>query len=93
LAKIPSAQFDTNKAYFHLLLLAHNLVNWFKRLCLPAEYHSMTLGTPRRQLLMIPGEFVHLRQGPPLRIPSLPSEQAIIKHPFKRIDRLKIQSV
>ncbi len=90
LAKIPTSRFPANEAYFHLLLFAYNLVNWFKRLCLPAEYHTTTLGTLRRRLLMIPGEFVHSRQGPTLRLPSSPSEQELIKHALKRIDQLKI---
>jgi hypothetical protein len=90
LAKIPTSQFAANEAYFHLLLLGYNLVNWFKRLCLPREYHTMTLGTLRPRLLMIPGEFVHTRQGPTLRLPSSPTEQAAIKHALNQIARLKI---
>lgn len=90
LGKIPSGQFADNEAHFHLLLFAYNLVNWFKRLCLPPECHSMTLGTLRRQLLMIPGQFVRARQGPTLRIPSLPSERAIIEYALNRMERLRI---
>jgi hypothetical protein len=90
LAKIPTGQFTANEAYFHLSLLAYNLVNWFKRLCLLPAYHSMTLGTLRRQLLMIPGEFVHTRQGPTLRLPSSPAEQEAINYAASRIARLKI---
>ena len=90
LAKIPTSQFAANEAYFHLLLLAYNLMNWFKRLCLPVEYHAMTLGTLRRRLLMIPGEFVHARQGPTLRLPPSPIEQGVIKHALSRIAQLKI---
>lgn len=89
LAKIPTGQFAANEAYFHLLLLAYNLVNWFKRLCLPAQYHTMTLGTLRRRLLMIPGAFAHARNGPTLRLPSSPSEQEVIRYALKQIDRLK----
>jgi len=90
LAKIPTHQFAANQAYFRLLLLAYNLVNWFKRLCLPEEYHSTTLGTLRRRLLMIPGQFVQTRQGPTLRIPSSPSEQGLITYALTRMDRLRI---
>ena len=90
LAKIPTHQFAANEAYFHLLLFAYNLVNWFKRLCLPDEYHSTTLGTLRRRLLMIPGQLVQTRQGPTLRIPSSPSERGLIARSLTRIDRLKI---
>ncbi len=90
LAKIPTAQFAANEAYFHLLLLAYNLMSWFKRLCLPEQYRSATLGTLRRRLLMIPGEFAYTRQGPTLRLPSSPSEQEAIIYALERIDRLKI---
>lgn len=89
LAKIPSHQFAANEAYFHLLLFAYNLVNWFKRLCLPEEYHSTTLGTLRAQLLMMPGQFVQTRQGPTLRIPSSPSERGLITYALAEIDRVK----
>ena len=91
LAKIPTGQFAANEAYFHLLLFAYALVNWFKRLCLPTGYRSATLGTLRRRLLMIPGEYVQARHGPTLRLPSSPSEQQAIEHALKRIDRLRLK--
>ncbi len=62
LAKIPTNQFAANEAYFHLLLFAYNAMNWFKRLCLPPEDHSLTLGTLRRRLLLIPGDLCTLRR-------------------------------
>lgn len=90
LAKIPTSQFAANEAYFHLLLLAYNVVNWYKRLCLPAQYHAMTLGTLRPRLLMLPAEFVRLSQGQTLRFPPVLPEQAAIKHALERIDRFRI---
>lgn len=90
LAKIPTGQFAANEAYFHLLLFAYNVVNWFKRLCLPPEFHSMTLGTLRRRLFMIPGQFVGATRRPTLRLPAFPGEQEAIKHALKRIDHLRI---
>jgi hypothetical protein len=90
LAKIPTGQFAANEAYFHLLLLAYNLVNWYKRLCLPVQYHAMTLGTLRPRLLMLPAEFVRLSQGQTLRFPPVLPEQAAIKHALERIDRFRI---
>ena len=33
LGHIPGHHFRANETYFHLLLLAYNLTNWFKRLC------------------------------------------------------------
>jgi hypothetical protein len=43
LGRIPTRHFFANETYFHLLLLAYNLVNWFKRLCLPPELQAATL--------------------------------------------------
>ncbi len=90
LAKIPTAQFAANEAYFHLLLFAYNLVNWMKRLCLPAAYHAMMLSTLRPRLFMLPAEFIRTSQGQMLRFPPALPEQALIKHALKRIERLRI---
>jgi hypothetical protein len=57
---------------------------------LPPAYHTMTLGTLRRQLLMTPGALAQKAQGPVLRIPSAPSRQEAIKHARKRIARIKL---
>lgn len=70
LAKIPTKHFAANEAYFHLLLFASNLVNWFKRLCLPQEFQNMTLKTLRMQLLFVPGELVRTHNKPVLKFPS-----------------------
>jgi len=37
LGKIPTKDFQANEAFFHIVLLAYNLLNWFKRLCAPAR--------------------------------------------------------
>ncbi len=37
LGTIPSRRWEVNEAYFQLVLLAYNLLNWFRRLCVPAE--------------------------------------------------------
>lgn len=70
LAKIPTQQFRANEAYFHLLLLSYNLINWFKRLCLPDHFRPMTLRTLRAQLLLVPGELVRVDNHPILKLPS-----------------------
>jgi hypothetical protein len=90
LAKIPTSQFAANEAYFHLLLFAYNLMNWFKRLCLPAAHQSMTLATLRRELLMLPGELVRTKNIPTLRLPPSEAEPTLIQHALDRIGKLKI---
>jgi hypothetical protein len=90
LAKIPTGQFAANEAYFHLLLVAYNLVNWMKRLCLPTAYHAMMLSTLRPRLFMLPAEFVRLSEGQTLRFPSALPERVAIEYALKRIDQLRI---
>jgi hypothetical protein len=58
LGNIPTRHFLANEAYFHLLLLAYNLMNWFKRLCLPPDYQAMTLQSLRQRVLHMPAELV-----------------------------------
>ena len=43
LGKIQTKHFAANEAYFQTLLFSYNLINWFKRLCFPAEFQNMTL--------------------------------------------------
>ena len=70
LAKIPTQHWSANEAYFHLLLLAYNLINWFKHLCLPPSFQTMKLSTIRTRLLLIPGELVRVGNRPLLKLPA-----------------------
>ena len=70
LGKIPTKRFAANEAYFHTLLFSYNLINWFKRLCLPTEFQNMTLRTLRSRLLLIPGELIKSDNRPTLKLPS-----------------------
>ena len=57
--KLPTQKFLANWAWFLIDQLAWNLVAWFKRLCLPKEYHKATVKTIRHQLLKVAGKIVH----------------------------------
>jgi len=69
LGKISTKYFAANEAYFHTLLFSYNLINWFKRLCLPAKFQNMALKTLRARLLLIPGELIRPDNRPTLKIP------------------------
>ena len=90
LAKIPTKYFAANEAYFHVLLFSYNLVNWFKRLCLPRDIQSMTLGTLRARLLLIPGVLVRPDNRPTLRLPADFWYQDAFEYAIRRIDQLEI---
>lgn len=47
LGKIPTRYWEANVAYFHLVGFAYNLLNWFKRFCLPEPYDRHSLQTIR----------------------------------------------
>lgn len=56
--KIPSGDWVANVAFFQLVLLACNLVHWFRRLCLPAAYRTATVETVRTDFLVLPARMV-----------------------------------
>ena len=70
LAKIPTAEWLPNVAFFQLLLFAFDLVHYFKRLCLPPAYRTTTLKTVRRELLVIPGRLVKIGNRYRLKLPK-----------------------
>jgi hypothetical protein len=90
LGSVPSHHFFANETYFHLLLLAYNLVNWFKRLCLPPEWQPLTLETLRRRLLLTPAQLLRTDNRPRLALRTSPSTEAAWKFAGRRIERLKV---
>lgn len=89
LAKIPTKHFAANEAYFHILLFSYNLINWFKRLCLPQEFQNMTLSTLRHRLLLIPGELIRSGNRPTLKLPSNYLYKDAFEYAVKKIGKLK----
>ena len=62
LGSIPTRHFFANETYFHLLLLAYNLVNWFKRLCLPDRLTERSSPNPAPPYLLDAGATALHRQ-------------------------------
>lgn len=90
LAKIPTRHFAANETYFHLLLFAYNLINWFKRLCLPKEFKKMTLKTLRSQIIFVPGELVRTDNKPILKFSVAYWHKDAMEYAMKRIETIKI---
>lgn len=90
LNKIPTKNFTANEIYFHLLLLAYNLINWFKRLCLPREFQLATLGTLRNQLLIVPGQLVYTDNRPTLKLPENFLHRDVFEYALRQIQRIRI---
>lgn len=77
LTKIPTQSYTANIAYLQLLLFAFNIVNWFKRLCLPKEFRYKTLQTIRQDLIVIPARLVKIGRSNILKLPA--------KYPYQRL--------
>ena len=90
LSQIPTGQWVANVAYFHVMMLAYNLVHWFKRLCLPREYAHATVETVRRDFLALPGRLAHPGGRHVLQLPSgYPLKKEFLEA-VRRLDRLRL---
>jgi hypothetical protein len=73
LGKIPTNDFQANEAFFQIVLLAYNLLNWFKRLCVPPHLQRTTLQRLRQRLFVVPAQLVRPDGVPTLHLaPSYP---------------------
>jgi hypothetical protein len=70
LGKIPTKGWVANVAFFQMLLLAYNIVHWFKRLCLPKEYLYVTLDTIRTDFLVLPAKSTNTGHRNVLQLPK-----------------------
>jgi hypothetical protein len=58
LGKIPIQDFTANEVFFQIVVLAYNLLNWFKRLCVPPHLRRATLQRLRQRLFLVPAQLV-----------------------------------
>jgi hypothetical protein len=70
LGNIPTSHFFANETSCHLLLLAYNLMNWFKRLCLPPDFQQATLQSIRHQIFLMPAQILRIGNRPRLVWPG-----------------------
>jgi hypothetical protein len=89
LGSIPTRHFFANETYFHLLLLAYNLVNWFRRLCLPPEFAHATLQTLRHKILLTPAQLRRTDNRPTLALPVGGPRDLAWKYALHQLARLK----
>lgn len=90
LGKIPTDDWKANVAFFQILLLAYNLVHWFKRLCLPREYLYATLDTIRTDFLVLPAKLTKEGSKNVLVLPHDYHYQKEFTTALKTIDRLRL---
>jgi hypothetical protein len=88
LAKIPTADWIPNVAFFQLLLFAFDVMHYFRRLCLPPAYHTKTLKTIRRELLVIPGRLVKTDNRYCLKLPRGYHFRRVFEYAVRQIQKL-----
>jgi Transposase DDE domain group 1 len=89
LGKIPTKDFEANEAFFQIVLLAYNLLNWFKRLCVPAHLRRATLQRLRQRLFLVPAQLVRPHGVPTLRIAPSYAWISDFTETLRRIRRLR----
>jgi hypothetical protein len=89
LAKIPTNNFLANQAYFCLLLFAYNIVNWFKRICLPKKFQHATLQTIRTELIVLPARLVKSGSRNVLKLPSEYISKQSLDHIIHKIEKMR----
>lgn len=90
LGKIPSRSFQANSTHFELILFAYDLVNWFRRLCLPGKWQKATLHTLRTELLVLPARLLNIENYNVLKLPPRYVHQKMFREAAKKIEKLHI---
>lgn len=89
LNKIPTHNWVANVAFLQLLLLAYNLVLWFKRLCLPEDYVRATVETIRAEFLVLPGKLTRHGSRNVLQLPKDYQHQKIFLEAARKIEKME----
>jgi len=90
LTKIPTQSYTANIAYLQILLFAFNIVNWFKRLCLPQEFRYKTLQTIRQDLITITARLIRTGHRNELKFPVGYPHKKLFYQIMEKIENLKI---
>lgn len=91
LSKLPTADWLANVAFFHLVLLAYDLMHWFRRLCLPPEYQEATLETVRTDFLVLPARWTKIANHKVLQLPPGYRHRRDFLAAWKKIQALEIR--
>jgi len=89
LGQIPTRDWLANVAFFQIVLLAYDIVHWFKRLYLPKKYHNATLDTVRTMFLAVPARFAKRGSQNILSLPAGYPHRKEFAAAFKKLERRK----
>jgi hypothetical protein len=84
---LPSGCFAGNRVFCQLLVLAYNLVNLFRRLCLPEQAQRQHVPGLRRRLLGVPGRVARTDEGSRLRCSRMGPHVSWLEHLLEALGR------
>ena len=90
LGKIPTDSWTANVAFFQLMLLALNLMHWFKRLCLKPERWGDTLDSIRTDLIVLPARLVTEQHKKIIKLPHDHHHQKEFLEAWEKIHNLRL---
>lgn len=90
LSRIPTRLFLSNQIYFHLLTFSYNIVNWFKRICLPEEFQKKTMHTLRNDLLVLPAKLVKIDNKNLLKLPRNYIYQKAFQYALHKLEKFNL---
>ena len=90
LGQIPTTRFTANAVHFELILLAYDLVNWFRQLCLTGSWQRARLRTIRREVFMLPARLLKVGNRNVLRLPDTSPHRKRFQRAASTIAKLRI---
>ncbi len=90
LGKIPTDTWTANVAFFQLVLFAADIVHWFKRLCLPPEYLTVTLNTICTDFIALPARLICEGNRNVVKLPHDYHYQREFLEASRMIDKLRL---
>jgi Transposase DDE domain group 1 len=89
LTRIPSRTLIANQVYLEILLWAYDLITLFRRLCLPEHCGAWSMSTIRRELFVLPAQFVHTQNKNRLRLPKSYPHLDIFTHAYQQAQKIQ----
>ena len=90
MGKVPTTRFTANAVHFELILLAYDLVNWFRTLCLQGSWQQARLRTIRREVFMLPARLLKVGNRNILRLPDTYPHRRRFQRAASTIAKLRI---
>ncbi len=89
LDKLPSTNQQGNAFYAQLVLLAYNLLNWFKRFVVPPEFRTKSIRWIRMNLLILPALVVRKKNQWFIKFSVHYAYADLMRHIFRRLSEGK----